>query len=182
MGARLDGDAQGPLRAKAPPEAFGSSAQAPLLDHLAVLGVEEAQVAVAIAEIDASGHLGFSSASSICHGRSSSQVELSEGGKQLQILAQGTARRVGLSSYSYSEDLRKNIVEAKEQGMPTIEVARTFIVGLSSVKRYVKVAREEGSLHPRRSPGRRPKTDECARRLLEADLRERRTATLSQRR
>src|SRR5215212_2264626 len=66
--------------------------------------------------------------------------------------------------------------------MPTVEVARTFGVGLSSVKRYVKVAREGGSLHPKRSPGRRPKTDERARRLLEADLWERPTATLSQRR
>ncbi len=70
---------------------------------------------------------------------------------------------------AYSEDLRKKIVEAKERGMPTVEVARTFGVGLSSVKRYAKVAREGGSLRPKRSPGRRPKADERARRLLEAD-------------
>jgi transposase-like protein len=36
----------------------------------------------------------------------------------------------------YSLDLRKKIVAAKERGMPTTEVARTFGVGLSSVKRY----------------------------------------------
>lgn len=84
---------------------------------------------------------------------------------------------------AYSEDLRKKIVEAKERGMPTVEVARTFGVGLSSVKRYAKVAREGGSLSPKRSPGRRPKADERARRrLLEADLRERPAATLSERR
>jgi transposase len=35
---------------------------------------------------------------------------------------------------AYSEDLRKKIVEAKERGMPTVEVSRTFGVGLSSVK------------------------------------------------
>src|SRR5215207_3094807 len=75
---------------------------------------------------------------------------------------------------AYSEDLRKKkIVEAKERGMPTVEVARTFGVGLSSVKRYAKVARQGGSLRPKRSPGRRPKADERARRLLKAHLRER---------
>jgi transposase len=42
---------------------------------------------------------------------------------------------------AYSEDLLKKIVEAKERGMSTVEVARTFAVGLSSVKRYAKVAR-----------------------------------------
>ena len=83
---------------------------------------------------------------------------------------------------AYSEDLRKKIVEAKQQGMPTVEVARTFGVGISSVKRYAKTAREGGSLRPKRSPGRPPKAGERARRLLEADLKERPAATLSQRR
>jgi transposase len=86
------------------------------------------------------------------------------------------------SMNAYSEDLREKIVEAKERGMPTVEVARTFGVGLSSVKRYARVAREGGSLRPKRSPGRRPKADERARRLLQADLRERPAATLSERR
>ena len=83
---------------------------------------------------------------------------------------------------AYSEDLRKKIVEAKERGMPAVEVARTFGVGLSSVKRYAKTVREGGSLRPKRSPGRPPKADERARRLLEADLQERPVATLSERR
>lgn len=82
---------------------------------------------------------------------------------------------------AYSEDLRKKIVEAKERGMRTTEVARAFGVGLSSVKRYAKTAREGGSLSPRRSPGRRPKTDERAKRLLEADLERRPAATLRER-
>src|ERR671910_2684862 len=84
--------------------------------------------------------------------------------------------------YVYSEDLRKKIVEAKQRGTPTVEVARTFGVGLSSVKRYAKRAREGGSLRPKKSPGRPPKADERARRLLEADLQERPAATLSERR
>ena len=61
------------------------------------------------------------------------------------------------SMNAYSEDLRKKIVEAKERGMPTVEVARTFGVGLSSVKRYAKMAREKG--------------DRCARRGAQADAR-----------
>ena len=68
--------------------------------------------------------------------------------------------------YPYSEDLRKKIVEAKQRGMPISEVARTFDVGISSVKRYAKTAREGGALRPKRCPGRPPKTDERARRLL----------------
>jgi transposase len=83
---------------------------------------------------------------------------------------------------AYSEDLRKKIVEAKQRGLPTVEVARTFGVGISSVKRYAKTAREGGSLRPKRSPGRPPKADERARRLLGADLEERPAATLSERR
>jgi transposase len=83
---------------------------------------------------------------------------------------------------AYSEDLRKKIVQAKERGMPTAAVARTFGVGISSVKRYAKTAREGGSLRPKKSPGRPPKTGQRARWLLEANLRDRPAATLSERR
>jgi transposase len=83
---------------------------------------------------------------------------------------------------AYSLDLREKIVAAKERGMSTAEAARAFGVGLSSVKRYAKTAREGGSLRPKRSPGRHPKADERAKRLLEADLEDRPAATLAQRR
>jgi transposase len=83
---------------------------------------------------------------------------------------------------AYSLDLRKRIVEAKQRGMPTSEVARTFGVGASTVKRYAALAREGRSLAPRRRPGSKPKMDEAARKLLEADLEERPAATLPQRR
>ena len=76
---------------------------------------------------------------------------------------------------------KKKIFEAKERGMPTAEVARALGVGFSSVKRYAKTAREGESLSPKRSPGRRPKADERARRLLEADLEQRPSATLRER-
>lgn len=83
---------------------------------------------------------------------------------------------------AYSQDLRTKIVEARERGMPTVEVAEAFGVGISSVKRYVATAREGRSLAPKRRPGSRPKMDESARKLLQADLEERPTATLSERR
>src|ERR671915_1294194 len=83
---------------------------------------------------------------------------------------------------AYSLDLRKKIVEAKERGMPTAEVAKTFGVGVSTVKRYAATAREGRSLAPKRRPGSKPKLDERARNLLEADLEERPAAILPERR
>ncbi len=66
--------------------------------------------------------------------------------------------------------------------MPKSEAARSFGVGISSVKRYVAAAREGRSLAPKKRPGSQPKLDEGARRLLEADLEERPAATLPERR
>jgi transposase len=82
----------------------------------------------------------------------------------------------------YSEDLRKKIVEAVERGMPKIQAARTFGVGISSVKRYMATYREGRSLVPKKRPGSKPKLDESARKLLEANLKEHPEATLPQRR
>jgi transposase len=79
----------------------------------------------------------------------------------------------------YSEDLRKKIVEAVQRGMPKIEAARTFGVGISSVKRYVATCREGRSLAPKKRPGSKPKLDpESARKLLEVHLKEHPEATL----
>src|SRR5215217_8617772 len=83
---------------------------------------------------------------------------------------------------AYSEDLRKKIVEAVEKrGMKKSEAARLFGVSLSSVKRYVRKFRQGSSLSPGKAPGQSPKIDECASRLLEADLKERPFAKLRQR-
>jgi transposase len=83
---------------------------------------------------------------------------------------------------AYSLDLRKKIVDAKHRGMPTSEVARTFGVGASTVKRYAAVAREGRPLAPKKRPGSKPKMDGGARRLLERDMKDRPAATLPQRR
>jgi transposase len=83
---------------------------------------------------------------------------------------------------AYSEDLRKKIVQALRRGSGKSDAARTFGVSLSSVKRYAKLAEEGRPLAPKKRPGSEPKTGEEARRLLEADLKERPAATLSERR
>ena len=80
---------------------------------------------------------------------------------------------------AYSEDLRKKIVEALRRGMTKTEAARSFGVSRSSVKRYAKLADEGRPLAPKKRPGSKPKMDESARRLLEADMQERPAATLS---
>jgi transposase len=84
---------------------------------------------------------------------------------------------------AYSEDLRRKIVEALQQRrMNKSEAARAFGVSLSSVKRYAKAAREGRSLSPGKAPGKRPKLDEKARRLLEANVEECPFAKLADRR
>jgi transposase len=83
---------------------------------------------------------------------------------------------------AYSEDLRKKIVAAIERGMSKAQAARVFDVSLSSVKRYTRIASRGGALEPGKSPGRPHKVGEEATVLLEKDLKERPTATISQRR
>jgi transposase len=53
---------------------------------------------------------------------------------------------------AYSEDLRKKIVEAVERGMPKIQAAKTFGVGISSVKRYASKVERGESLAPTKVP------------------------------
>src|SRR5215208_2075493 len=82
---------------------------------------------------------------------------------------------------AYSEDLRKKIFEALRRGMGKNQAARTFSVSLSSIKRYAKMAEEDGSLATKKRPGSKPKLDERSRKLLQADLEERPFLTLQER-
>src|SRR3712207_1283483 len=66
--------------------------------------------------------------------------------------------------------------------MPKAQAARTFDVSLSSVKRYARSIRHGDSLTPKKSPGRPRIVDEKAQALLEKDVEERPSATVSQRR
>ena len=82
---------------------------------------------------------------------------------------------------AYSLDLREKIVESVKKGVPKAETARRFGVDRATVKRYCKQLDECGSLEPRKAPGRAPKLDEKAKRLLLEDLERRPWATHSQR-
>jgi transposase len=82
---------------------------------------------------------------------------------------------------AYSTDLRKKILDAVDRGMPKSVAARTFRVSRASVKRYAAARREGRALTPKKHPGSRPKLDERARKILEADVEERPAITLEQR-
>ena len=82
---------------------------------------------------------------------------------------------------AYSEDLRRKIVDAIERGMPKAQAARTFGVGISTVKRYATKARRGESLQPGKAPGKPPKMGRPVGKLLEEDLKERPFATLQER-
>ncbi len=82
---------------------------------------------------------------------------------------------------AYSMDLREKIVESVKKGVPKSETARRFGVDRATVKRYCKQLDERGTLEPRKAPGKKPKLDEKAMRLLAQDLEERPWATHSQR-
>ena len=82
---------------------------------------------------------------------------------------------------AYSLDLRKKIVESVKKGVPKAETARRFGVDRATVKRYCKQLDERGTLEPRKAPGKAPKLDDKAMRLLAEDLQQRPWATHSQR-
>jgi len=82
---------------------------------------------------------------------------------------------------AYSEDLRRKIVSAIERGMPKAQAARTFGVGISTVKRYATKPRRGESLQPGKAPGKTPKMSQPVSKLLEEDLKERPFATLRER-
>ena len=78
---------------------------------------------------------------------------------------------------AYSVDLREKIVAAVGRGMSKAQAARTFGVGATSVKRYVKLAEEGKPLSPRKAPGKKGKIDGSGMKLLEEDLRARPAVT-----
>jgi transposase len=82
---------------------------------------------------------------------------------------------------AYSEDLRTKILQAVDRGMPKSEAAKTFGVSRSSVKRYAAARREGRSLTPKKHPGSKPKLDQHARKILQADVEERPALTLKDR-
>jgi transposase len=58
---------------------------------------------------------------------------------------------------AYSEDLRKRVVDAVEQGYPRTEIVKLLGVSLATIKRYLKQHRETGHIKAKIIPGRTPK-------------------------
>src|SRR5919199_5338194 len=83
---------------------------------------------------------------------------------------------------AYSIDLRPKVVESMRRGISPSETARRFGVNRWTVKRYLNQLDESGSLAPKTAPGKPPKLDERATRLLEEDIEVRPWATHGQRR
>lgn len=81
---------------------------------------------------------------------------------------------------AYSLDLRERIVAAVEQGEHKVIVAKRFGVGLASVKRYVKRARE-GRLEADKRPGQQPWLDASAQAALAKQVKDHPDWTLDQR-
>jgi transposase len=82
---------------------------------------------------------------------------------------------------AYSKDLRRKIVEAIERGMSKAQAARTFGIGISTVKHYATKAQKGEPLEPGKAPGKPPKIDERINKLLVDDLQERPFVTLRER-
>ena len=82
---------------------------------------------------------------------------------------------------AYSLDLGEKIVAAVGRGMSKAQAARTFGVGATSVKRYVKLAEEGKPLTPGKALGKKGKLDGSGVKLLEEDLRVRPAVTYEKR-
>ena len=72
---------------------------------------------------------------------------------------------------AYSPDLRAKIMAAVDAGMTKSQAARTFGVGLATIKRYAALRREQGTLDPKPHPGRPPTIRSEQQEVLRAQLR-----------
>lgn len=82
---------------------------------------------------------------------------------------------------AYGVDLRERVVRAVEQGISKAEAARRYEVGLSTVKRSVRLG-AGGSLVAKTSPGRPRLLDSAAAAALRAQVAAHPDATLAEHR
>src|SRR5947209_264584 len=71
---------------------------------------------------------------------------------------------------AYSSDLRSKILAAVDGGMSKAAAARLFGISRATIKRYVALRRETGSLDPRPRPGKAPTFSRAYDPLLWAQL------------
>jgi transposase len=80
-----------------------------------------------------------------------------------------------------SVEVRERVVSAHKAGKGSYaELAELFQVGAASVSRWLRLARESGTLVPKPVPGKTPKLDERGRQLLRQLVKEDSDATLSE--
>ncbi len=71
----------------------------------------------------------------------------------------------------YSKDLRLRVLAAVDNGTPRAEVAKTFGVSVSTIKRYLRLRRETGKVQPKTMPGPPPRKGAALRAWLPEQLR-----------
>jgi transposase len=54
---------------------------------------------------------------------------------------------------AYSKDLRLRVLGAVDRGMPRAQVAKTFGVSVSTIKRYLRLREQTGDVQPKPIPG-----------------------------
>jgi transposase len=54
---------------------------------------------------------------------------------------------------AYSKDLRLRVLAAVDRGMPRAQVAKTFGVSASTIKRYLRLRKQTGDVQPKPIPG-----------------------------
>src|SRR6266516_2763383 len=71
---------------------------------------------------------------------------------------------------AYSQDLRRRILHAVNQGKPRAEIIKTFEVSQATIKRYLKLRRETGEVRAKAIPGRPAKKGAALQAGLRAQL------------
>jgi len=71
---------------------------------------------------------------------------------------------------AYSQDLRRRVLRAADQGTTQAEIAKTFAVSVATSKRYLKQRRETGHVVPKAIPGRPAKKGAVLQAHLRAQL------------
>jgi transposase len=82
----------------------------------------------------------------------------------------------------YSKDLRLKMLAAVDRGMPRAEAAKVFGVSLPSIKRYLKMRRENGDVEPKPLPGPRARKGAALEAVLPAQVRNNPDLTLQEHR
>ncbi len=81
---------------------------------------------------------------------------------------------------AYSQDLRRRILHAVNQGKPRAEIIKTFEVSQATIKRYLKLRRETGEVRAKAIPGRPAKKGAALQAGLRSQLEAYPDATLAE--